>query len=182
MSDKYKARNQNEAYFITMTVVGWIDIFTRPNQKFAIVESLDYSIQNKGLEVFAWVLMSNHLHMICRCKSETGIQAWLRDFKKFTSKKIIELINEEPESRRSWLINSFKEACAHLKRNQEFKVWQNGSHCIEIFNHEILQQKINYIHENPVKAIIVEHPEEYIFSSAKNYSGNPGLLPVEVCR
>jgi REP element-mobilizing transposase RayT len=181
MSDKYKARDPNEVYFITMTVVGWIDIFTRPNQKVAIVESLKYSIENKGLEVFAWVLMSSHLHMVCRCNNEDGIQSWLRDFKKFTSKKIIELVNKEPESRRKWLLTSFKEACAHLKRNQNYKVWQSGNYCIEIYDHEMLMQKIDYIHQNPVKSMIVEKPEDYIFSSACDYAEIPGLVPVEVC-
>lgn len=148
----------------------------------AIVESLEYSQKNMGIEIFAWVLMTNHLHIVCRCNSDGGMPAWLRDFKKFTSKKIIELINEEPESRRKWLIKSFKEACANLKRNQQFKVWQNGNHCIELFNAEILMQKIEYIHQNPVEAMIVENPEDYLFSSAKNYAELPGLFKVEVCR
>jgi len=182
MSDKYFARDPHEVYFITMTDVGWIDIFTRKNQKIAIVESLEYSQKNMGLEIFAWVLMSNHLHLVCRCNAVGGIPVWLRDFKKFTSKKVIELIESEPESRGKWLLELFGESCAHLKRNQQFQVWQNGNHCIEIDNYNILMQKIDYIHQNPVEAMIVVNPEDYLFSSAKNYADMQGLLKVELFR
>ncbi|MFN8258779.1 MAG: transposase [Bacteroidales bacterium] len=103
MSDKYKIRDNDKAYFITSTVVGWIDVFTRPNHKILIVDSLKYCIKNKGLTIYAWCLMSSHLHMICRAEKGNNLSDILRDFKGYTSKKIIEQIYEEPESRRERL-------------------------------------------------------------------------------
>ena len=95
----------------------------------------------------------------------------IRDFKKFTSKKIIQIIKEEPESRREWMLAYFEKACEHLKREQQYKVWQNGYHAEHIYSNSFIKQKINYIHDNPVKEKIVALPEDYYFSSARNYAG-----------
>ena len=91
------------AYYLTLTIEEWIDVFSRPVYKHIIVDSLNYCIANKGLEVYCWCLMSNHLHLVA-CASEDGnLSDILRDFKKFTSKAIIEAIKEVPESRRDCL-------------------------------------------------------------------------------
>src|SRR5690606_24036952 len=100
VSDKYKIREQDKPYFITMTTVGWIDVFTRLNQKLAIVESLKYCQQHKGLIIYAWCLMPSHLHAIVQVSNGGKLTDVLRDFKKFTSKRIVQLILAEPESRR----------------------------------------------------------------------------------
>lgn len=94
----------------------------------------------------------------------------MRDFKKFTSKKIIKTILDYPESRREWLLERFTKACGHLKRAQQNKVWQNGYHTEVAYSNTFLKERLNYIHNNPVKDKIVESPEDYIFSSAKNYA------------
>ncbi len=98
MSDKYKIHEKEKAYFVTMTVVGWIDVFTRKNHKMQIVKSLQFCQKNKGLEIFAWCLMSNHLHMIVRSSGKDILSDILRDFKKYTSRSIVEQIEEEHES------------------------------------------------------------------------------------
>lgn len=178
MSDKYKIRDNDKAYFITMTVVGWIDIFTRKEQKLQLINSLKYCQKSKGLIVFAYCLMSNHLHMICKANDGFNLSDILRDFKTFTSKKIIQMIQEETESRREWLLEYFSNACKHLKRNQKYKVWQDGNQAKEIFSNKFLYEKLNYIHQNPVKDLIVEKPEDYLFSSARNYAGLDNYLDV----
>jgi len=94
----------------------------------------------------------------------------IRDFKTFTSKKIIETIIEYPESRREWFLEYFKKACEHLKRNQTYKVWQSGYHAEKMYSNTFIKQKINYIHNNPVVEKIVANPEDYVFSSARNYA------------
>jgi len=114
MSTKYKATTTDEAYFITITTVGWVDVFTRLNQKYVITNSLKYCQYHKGLEIYAWTLMSNHLHLFCKATNGFVLSDVIRDFKKFTSKKIIETIIQQPESRREWMLNYFKEACSHL--------------------------------------------------------------------
>jgi REP element-mobilizing transposase RayT len=95
--------NEGKVHFVTITVVEWIDVFTRENHKMAIVDSLRYCQQNKGLELYAWCLMPSHLHMIISAKDDVNLSDIIRDFKKFTSKEVIRLIQEEPESRRECL-------------------------------------------------------------------------------
>jgi len=180
MSDKYKINDKDKSYFITMTVVGWVDLFTRSNHKMLIIDSLKYCIKNKGLTVFAYCLMPSHLHCICRADGSESLSDILRDMKTFTSKNLIRQIVEEPESRREWLLRQFKEACNHLKKNQRYKVWQDGNHAKEIFSSSFLYEKLDYIHNNPVKDLIVENPEDYLFSSARNYADMDGHLEVNV--
>ena len=97
------------AYFLTMTVVNWIDIFTRPVYKHIIVDALKYNQQNKGLIIYAWCLMSNHLHLIAEAKEGHNLSDILRDFKKFTSKAIVNEISDNPsESRKKWMLSKKK--------------------------------------------------------------------------
>ena len=120
MSRKYKATTTEEAYFITITAVGWIDIFTRLNQKHVITIALKHCQEHKGLEIYAYCLMSSHLHLLCKGTGGFILSDIMRDFKKFTSKKIIQTIVEEPESRREWMLDYFQKSCEHLKRNQNY--------------------------------------------------------------
>ena len=178
MSDKYKIWEDNKAYFLTMTVVNWIDVFSRKNHKMLLVDSLKYCQQNKGLAIFGWCLMTNHLHLIARADGEPTLSEILRDFKKYTSKKIVQQIIDEPESRRKWLLSDFEYAGRYLKRIKNFKFWQDGNHAEVIYSAKFFHQKLNYIHKNPVKAMIVEYPEEYLFSSARNYAGRTALIDI----
>ncbi len=171
MSTKYKATTSEEAFFITITTVGWIDVFTRLNQKNNIINALKYCQQNKGLEIYAYVIMSSHVHLLCKATHGFILSDVIRDFKKFTSKKILQTCIEEPESRREWMLNYFQKACELLKREQKYKVWQNGYHAELTETNWFIKQKVNYIHNNPVKDKIVFLPEDYYFSSARNYAG-----------
>jgi REP element-mobilizing transposase RayT len=178
MSTKYKATTTEEAYFITITTVGWVDIFTRLNQKYVVINALQHCQQNKGLEIYAHCIMSSHIHLLCKATNGFILSDVMRDFKKFTSKKIIQILIEEPESRREWMLGLFKKACAHLKREQEYKVWQDGYHAEIVETNWFIKQKINYIHNNPVKEKIVTLPEDYYFSSARNYASLDNDLEV----
>ncbi|TRW22319.1 transposase [Flavobacterium zepuense] len=171
MSTKYKAITTEEAYFITITTVGWIDVFTRLNQKYNIINALDYCSKHKGLEIYAYCLMPSHLHILCKGVDGAVLSDIMRDFKKFTSKKIITSIIEEPESRREWMLAYFAKACEHLKRPQQFKVWQEGYHAEIVETNWFIKQKVKYIHNNPVAEKFVSLPEDYYFSSARNYAG-----------
>lgn len=107
MSTKYKAITTDQAYFITITIVGWIDVFTRLNQNYVVISALKYCQSNKGLEIFGYCIMSNHIHLLCKSSNGFILSDVMRDFKKFTSKKIIQTIMEEPESRREWMLEYF---------------------------------------------------------------------------
>jgi len=180
MSTKYKATMPDTAYFVTLTTVGWVDVFTRLRQKQLLVNSLAYCQKEKGLAIYAYCIMPSHLHMLCKAGEGDILAHILRDFKKFTSKKIVYTIKYFPESRRAWMLRLFREACVHLKRDQQYKVWQNGYHAEFATSNWFIRQKINYIHNNPVKDKIVARPEDYIYSSARNYAGLPHELYVEV--
>jgi len=171
MSTKYKATTTEDAYFITITTVGWIDVFTRLNQKQIILDALDYCSKHKGLEIYAYCLMASHLHLFCKATNGFVLSDVIRDFKKYTSKKIIATIIDQPESRREWMLPMFQKACEHLKRGQQYKVWQDGYHAEHIYSNGFIKEKINYIHNNPVVEKTVSSPEHYCFSSARNYAG-----------
>ena len=126
MSTKYKATIPDKAYFITITSVNWVDIFTRLNHRYTITNSLKYCQKNKGLEIFAYCIMPSHIHLICSADNGKTLSDIMRDFKKHTSKELINNIINEPESRREWLLDLFTKACEHLKREQKYKVWQDG--------------------------------------------------------
>ncbi len=111
--------------------------------------------------------MSNHIHVFI--KSENAeLSAILRDFKSYTSKKIIEEIDACNESRKKWMLKIFKDAA--FKRNSEYQFWTHENHAAYIFSNKFIAQKSDYIHDNPVRAGIVEKPEEYLYSSAKDGS------------
>ena len=182
MSDKYQATQSDTTYFITITTVGWIDVFTRVRQKHMLIDSLLFCQKNKGLVIYAFCIMSNHIHLLCKGKEGSILCDIIRDFKKFTSKQIIKGILDYPESRQEWMLAHFKKACSHLARNQQYKVWQNGYHAEVAYSNWFIRQKINYIHNNPVVAQIVNYPTDYPFSSARNYADMRGLLDIEVIR
>ena len=180
MGFHYRVYDHSRPYFVTLTVVDWIDIFTRHNHKMAVVESLKFCQQKKGLEIFSWCLMSNHLHLIILAKEKEKLPDIIRDFKRFTTRSIIQQISEEPESRKEWLLKSFRTAAVEHDKSKKFKMWQDGFHPIELYTDKFTRQKLNYIHQNPVKEMLVQNPWEYMFSSARNYAGLDGLLEVSI--
>ena len=165
-------------YYLTMTVVDWVDIFTRPHYRHIIVDALRYCQQYKGLQLHAWCLMSNHLHLIASAQEGINLSDILRDFKKFTSKRVVAAMSEINESRRKWMYNRFEYAGRYNPKIKNFKFWQDGNEAKEIHTNHFLEQKLAYIHRNPVAAEIVEEPEHYLYSSARDYAGRPGLLEV----
>lgn len=170
MSTKYKATTTDEAYFVTITITGWVDIFSRLNQKQTIVKALDYCQKFKGLEIYAYCIMTSHVHLLCKATDGKLLSEVMRDFKTYTSKQIIRNIIELPESRREWLLPLLEKACEHLKRKQQYKVWQDGYHAEIVHSNWFIKQKVNYIHNNPVAEKIVSAAEDYYFSSARNYA------------
>jgi putative transposase len=179
-SDNWFIRDQNAVYFLTFTIVDWVDVFTRPVYKNVITDSLNYCIESKGLEVFSWCLMSNHLHLVCRAAENFRISEIIRDFKKYTAKNILDKLLTEPESRREWMLHRFEFAGKFDKRISKYRFWQDTNHAILLESSEMVDQKINYTHNNPVRAGIVAKPEDYLYSSASDYSGEKGLVNVEI--
>ena len=174
-----KNKLTKDIYFVTMTVVNWIDIFTRPDYKHIIVDSLNYCNSHKGLNIHAWVLMTNHLHLLI--SSEHNISDILRDFKKYTSKQLATNITENiSESRKEWILNLLEYAAKINKKDINYKFWQDGNNIQVIHSEAYFLQKLNYIHQNPVKSEIVNNPEDYRYSSATDYMGVKGLVNIDI--
>ena len=131
------------------------------------------------MQIHAYVIMTNHIHTIWTAK-ENNLSDVVRDFKTHTSKSLVKVINEIPESRRDWLLYMFQFYARQTLANKQFKLWTNTNHPEEIFSQEFLDQKMNYIHENPVRAGIVNQAEDYLYSSAANYAGKKGVFEIDL--
>ncbi len=166
MSELRKA-NTDLPYFLTLTVVDWIDVFTRKAYCDILIDSLKFCVKNKRLIVFEYVIMPSHLHLIAQ-SHEAKLNEILRDFKSFTSKSIISLIkqNRQYESRSEWLLTMFANHARRYKQNQDYMFWQKTNHPIEINYDEIQETKSRYIHDNPVEAGLVTDGSYWQYSSA----------------
>lgn len=177
----YKIFDQGAVYFVSFAVIGWVDVFTRKEYKDTIIENLKYCQENKGLVIYGWCIMSNHLHLIISAK-ENNLSNVLGDFKKFTSKKLINSILAHPgESRKEWMIEIFKKAGEKNSRNSYYQFWQQSNQPKIIYTPQFAKQKLEYIHNNPVEAGVIEKAEEFIYSSARDYyyGKECGLLKIE---
>ena len=182
MSTKYTFRDQEKLYFITFSVIYWIDVFSRKDYRDILIESFRYCQLHKGLEIYAYCIMTNHVHMIIGRNGKQDMQAILRDLKKYTSCKITEAIqSHQGESRKEWMLWMFQRAGHKNPNNKKLQFWQQDNHPVELTSNLIMNQKLSYIHMNPVRAGIVLSPEEYVYSSAKNYAGDIDcILPVQL--
>ena len=178
--DGYNITDQLATYFLTFTVCGWIDLFTRKVYKDILMDSFKYCQKEKGLILNAYVIMSNHVHLIARAQQGNILSDIIRDFKKFTHRTMMPVIQSEQESRRLWMLHQFRYYGNRNCRNEIFQIWANGSHPEICFSHDFTSTKLNYIHQNPVRAGWVNNAEEYVYSSAANYAGLEGIIEVEL--
>ncbi len=178
--DRYLISDQNSMYFITFTVIDWVDVFSRKDYKLELVNSMNYCIKEKGLLVYGWVIMSNHVHVIWQAKEGYQLSGIIRDFKKFTAKRILHMIEYGGESRKVWFLKKFEYAGKRLNRISKYKFWKDDNHAIYLNDHDtkMIDQKLEYIHNNPVKAMLVYNAEDYMFSSAIDYCEGKGLVDV----
>ena len=177
-ADGYKIRDQYGLYFMTFTVVGWIDLFSRKIYRDIFLKNMRHCREHKELSIGAFVIMTNHVHVIWQSKCGR-LSDTLRDFKSFCTKEFIQTIEKENESREDWLLHMFRFYANQTNQNKEFKVWTGNNHPEEITSESFMQTKLNYIHENPVRAGWVEKPEHYLYSSASNYIMEKGIMEID---
>ena len=178
MSSKYKFHDQDQPYFVSFAVVNWIDLFIRNEYRDIMIDSWKHCQQYKGLEIYGYCIMTSHIHMIIGTHGD-NLEHIMRDMKRHTSIALRAAIEQHPsESRREWMLWLMKRAGKKNSHSSEFQLWQQDNHPIELFDLKILHQKLDCIHYNPVIAGIVENPEDYLYSSARNYCGLPGLIDV----
>lgn len=153
-------------YFSTSTIVEWSPVFTTDVYFKIIIDSLRYCQINKGLNLIAYVIMPEHIHLVTSNLEEVNLSDIMRDFKRFTSKEISTQLERD---NKNFMLEVFKKSAHTGKGNTEYKVWQDDFHPEAIYSEKFLQQKIDYIHFNPVRRGLVSKPEAWVYSSASNY-------------
>jgi REP element-mobilizing transposase RayT len=139
-------------------------------------------IENKRLVVYGYCIMKNHLHMIANTEHPFVLKDVMRDFKKFTSKRITMALLDLRSDDCQRYISIFQAAGKNHCKQVKTKVWKDGNHAIELFSRRFFLQKLNYIHLNPVRAGYVEKVNDWPFSSAKDYHGEKSVLAVVVAQ
>jgi REP element-mobilizing transposase RayT len=170
MGRKYAIRDQEAVHFVTLTVVNWIDVFSRDEYNEIILDSLIYCRKNKGLRVHAYCIMTSHVHLILSVDDGCVLSDVIRDFKSYTARRLREtIINNPKESRKEWMIWLFERAGQKNQRNQSFQFWQQHNHPIELSNDEMLNQRFDYLYNNPMVAGFVDDPSAWKWSSCAAY-------------
>ncbi len=172
MSTRHQYYNQENLFFITTTTKDWINIFKIDSCKKVIVDSLKFCITKYTVDILAYVLMPNHIHMILYFKKDTKLSDFMRDFKKFTSRNI------RLELQKANYLDILK-LLEFQKGEQTYKVWQDRYDAKIIKGNDMLLTKINYIHNNPVKNGLVQKVEDWTSSSAGFYNGMECELPIK---
>jgi REP element-mobilizing transposase RayT len=159
-------------YFLTSTTVNWLPLFKNPEIAQIIIDSLIFMASENRLTIYAYVLMENHLHLIA---SAENLGNEIASFKSFTARKCIDNYKENRNVKILQQLSNYK--LVHRK-DRSYQFWQEGVHPKRIIDNTMMQQKINYIHHNPVRKGYVDKPELWLYSSARDYSGETGLLEI----
>lgn len=179
----YKIRNPQGIYFITFAVVEWVDVFSRKQYAELVHESLKYCIHNKGLRLHAYCLMTNHLHLILSAEDGYSLSAIVRDFKKYTAQQLLKSIEENrQESRRDWMLWIFRAAAKSNSKNSHYQFWRQNNQPKALETNAFMEEKLRYVHENPVVAGYVNRPEDWVWSSAGAYAGKTADIPLYFIR
>ncbi len=179
MSTGYQIYDQKGCYYLTFQIVGWVDVFTRQCYRDILIDALRFSIGNKGLKVHAYVVMSNHAHLIVSAR-DGNLSDLVGGVKSWVARELWNRIGTGPESRREWMQAVFRQAAAAHSRNSQYQIWKHENHAIELHSEAFIRQKLVYIHNNPVRAGWVHEPAHYRYSSAADYLAGKqvGALPV----
>lgn len=178
MSRKYKFHNPDGLYFVSYTVIQWIDVFIRKTYKDQLLECWEYCQINKGLRIHAWCIMTSHVHLIISSEQKL-LSDIIRDVKSYSARLIRQTIQQNPqESRKEWMVKMMLQAGKSNSNNNCFQFWQQHNQPIELLNDKMSQKVINYIHQNPVVSGFVHTAKDYPYSSAKDYAGENGYLKV----
>ncbi len=170
---RYKIIDPKLPHFITCTVLHWIPVFTRPATVGILLDSLQFLMAD-GLKVYAYVILENHLHLVVQSEQ---LDRDIARFKSYTAKQLIAYLSENKVSQILEQLAFYKKV---HKKDNAYQFWQEGCHPEWIQNNEMMQQKVDYIHQNPVKRGYVDLPEHWRYSSARNYLGQLGMI--EVCK
>ena len=170
---RYRITQIDQPHFLTLTVLHWIPVFTRPDTVDLLLNSFRF-LQKEDLKVFGWVILENHLHLVAQ---SADLQRDMARFKSFTSRQLLDYLRRKNAHQILQQLAFYKKA---HKTDRALQFWQEGMHPELIQSDAMMQQKLDYIHQNPVKRGYVDYAEQWRYSSARDYLGQPGLL--EVCK
>ena len=167
-------------HFITLNTVDCVDIFIRPVYKQVIVHTLNHFIESKGLVVFSWCLMTNHLHLLVQSQDGYSLDDIEQQYKAFTTQKILAAMETEPETRKDWMLKRFEGFENHPQKLRQYNIWQSRSSrsIIEMDQPARLVEYYDYIHENPVRERFVDLAADFPYSSARDYADARGLVNI----
>ncbi len=176
MSRKYKFHDNDKLYFISFATVNWIDVFVREEYFQVIIDSWEHCQQEKGLQIYGWCIMPSHVHMIIGSKKDK-LEDIVRDMKKHTSITLKAIIKDNnQESRKEWIIWMMERAGKKNGNNKDWQFWQQHNKPLEITGQQMFDEKLLYMHQNPVQAGFVTKEEDWKCSSARDFCGIRGLV------
>jgi len=166
MRDRWKFYENKYPYFMTCTVVGWLPVFTRTTAVKVIADSWKYLQEKRGVAILGYVILENHLHWIAQMPDPPTDAG---DFKSFTARKIIDLLLAKGEAGLLGQLEFHKD-CRRTDRQYHPEILQTEN---------VLRQKLQYTHNNPVRRGYVAEPEHWLYSSARNYAKLPALIDID---
>jgi len=169
---RYKIWEKDAPHFLTATVVNWLPLFNNPENAGIVLDALTWLQEQKRMKLFGYVLMENHLHLVA---SSENLGKTIAGFKSYTARRIIDRLQAQGEKSLLAQLSYYK--LPH-KLDREHQLWQEGSHPQMIQDEAMMRQKLTYIHHNPVRRGYVDEPEHWRYSSARNYEGMSGVVPV----
>jgi REP element-mobilizing transposase RayT len=170
---RYRICHEQAPHFLTCTVLNWIPLFTRPQTAGIVLDALRYRQEEHGWKIYGYVILENHLHMIVQAEN---LALELPRFKSYTARQLIDHLKECRAERLLQQLAFFRKE--YKRDDRDYQCWEEGSHPQLIENEQVLRQKLEYIHQNPVKRGYVDKPEHWRYSSARDYAGVAGLIPV----
>ncbi|MBI2809092.1 MAG: transposase [Planctomycetes bacterium] len=163
--------DQPRPHFITSTVVAWLSVFNRPEAVEIVFDSWRF-LQREGMLLYAYVVLDNHHHWIA---SGDDLGRLVGRFKSYTARRIIDLLTERGATT---LLDELHHYKLRHKVSQDYQLWQEGSHPQATLDDEMMLQKLEQVHNNPVRRGFIDKPEDWRYSSARNYEGRAGLIEV----
>jgi len=170
---RYIITEADQAHFMTYTVMEWLPVFTRPDIVQIILDCWKYQQQHKHLKLYGYVILENHLHFVAQAPE---LDKCVANFKSFTARQIIDHLQNHHINQ---LLTRLRFAKRAHKTDREYQFWQEGIHAEMVFSEAIMREKLDYIHQNPVKRGYVDKAEHWRYSSARNYAGQTGLVDID---
>ena len=171
MSRKFKFVNQHQPYFVSCSVVHWQKAFNDSEYCNILIESLTYCQAHKGLIIYGWCFMPDHIHLIIGTH-KNPMQDIMRDFKSYTSQYISKkMMKHRANPEMNKIMQIMCRSGLKNSNNKDWQFWQQHNNPKELFSAKIAEQKLNYVHFNPVKAGLASRPTDWLYSSARDYEG-----------